>query len=109
MDNCVSIDCSNDWKKNRKKINLENDTCIDSCDIIYKYEYDGKCFNNPINSIQISDNNDDNLYIFCLKEKPYFFIDKGNCNSYCNLYDLKNNRCFIKYNNTEDNDNYVEI
>ena len=109
MDNCVSIDCSNDWKKNRKKINLENDTCIDSCDIINKYEYDGKCFDNPINSIQISDNNDDNLYIFCLKEKPYFFIDKGNCNSYCNLYDLKNNRCFIKYNNTEDNDNYVEI
>jgi hypothetical protein len=107
MDNCVSIDCSDDWRKNRKKINLENDTCIDSCDIINKYEYDGKCFDNPINSIQISDNNDDNLYIFCLKEKPYFFIDKGNCNSYCNLYDLKNNRCFIKYNNTEDNDNYV--
>ena len=87
MHNCISIDCSDDWKRNRKKINLDNNTCVDSCETINKYEYDGKCYNDPISIIQITDKNDDNLNIYCIKEKPFLIIDNENCNSYCNLYD----------------------
>ena len=90
-----------------KKINLDNNTCVDSCETINKYEYDGKCYNDPISIIQITDKNDDNLNIYCLKEKPFLIIDNKNCNSYCNLYDIKDNKCIIKYEKTEDKDDFV--
>ena len=40
---CYVIDCSENWKKNQKK--LKESTCINSCedDTTNKYEYNGKC------------------------------------------------------------------
>ena len=47
---CYVIDCSNDWKSKQKKI-INNNECIESCDIStqYKYEYNGKCYENCSN------------------------------------------------------------
>ena len=43
---CHLINCENNWKLNQKKLNYNN-TCIDNCynDEMYKYEYNGKCYN----------------------------------------------------------------
>ena len=45
---CIKIDCSENWRLIQKKINTKNNLCIDDCyiDPEYKYEYNGKCYNN---------------------------------------------------------------
>ena len=47
---CHSNDCSNNWKLSQKKIINGTETCIDSCDIspIYKYEFNGRCYEKEI-------------------------------------------------------------
>ena len=45
---CRSIDCSEDWKRNQKKIDSESLQCVpeDQCNLTTnKYEYDKKCYN----------------------------------------------------------------
>ena len=56
--NCKVIDCSNSWKSKQKKLLNSND-CIDSCKTspIYKYEYNGKCYDNCKNGILNNDKN----------------------------------------------------
>ena len=48
---CHVIDCSNDWEIKQKKIINNTNECIDSCDnsTQYKYEYNGKCYENCSN------------------------------------------------------------
>ena len=43
---CYTIDCSDNWKLNQKKIINRTGVCIDSCDndTQNKYEYNGKCY-----------------------------------------------------------------
>ena len=42
---CAIVNCSDNWKDIQKKINTENDSCIDDCALIaYKYEYDSFCY-----------------------------------------------------------------
>ena len=43
---CYSIDCSDDWEIEQKRIVNKNDMCIDNSDknISYKYEYKGKYY-----------------------------------------------------------------
>ena len=42
---CIVIDCSEDWRKKRKKINSENNECVNDCYLTnYKFEYEGKCY-----------------------------------------------------------------
>ena len=56
---CLKIDCSDDWKLNQKKIIDKNGTCIDSCskDYAYKFEYNGKCYQNCKDGFLTDDNN----------------------------------------------------
>ena len=55
---CYTVVCSNDWKSKQKKIINNTDECIDRCDncTIYKYEYNGKCYDNCSNGF-LYDNN----------------------------------------------------
>jgi len=41
---CIKIDCTVDWKLNRKKIIVKNNTCIDNCSLDVEFEYNGKCY-----------------------------------------------------------------
>ena len=41
--NCSTIDCSNNWKANQKKIIEENNTCVENC-TGFNYEYNHKCY-----------------------------------------------------------------
>ena len=57
---CYIIDCSNNWKIKQKKlinINETNNICLNNCseDILYKYEYNGKCYENCSQGFLIND------------------------------------------------------
>ena len=56
---CYTIDCSDNWKLKQKKVILESDTCLERCDSDpkYKYEYNGKCYENCTRGYYIDDNN----------------------------------------------------
>ena len=56
---CVTLYCLDDWKLKQKKIINETGKCIDSCtnDTFYKYEYNGKCYENCSHGFL---NNEDN-------------------------------------------------
>ena len=41
--NCSIIDCSENWKLQKKKIIKENNSCVDNCSD-FKYEYNHKCY-----------------------------------------------------------------
>ena len=45
---CPMIDCTDNWRLNQKKINLENDQCIENCSLTdnNKYNYKGECYAN---------------------------------------------------------------
>ena len=54
---CYNIDCSDNWKLHQKKIVDGTAQCIDYCrnDTSYKFEYNGKCYQNCSNGI-LNDN-----------------------------------------------------
>ena len=89
---CAVIDCTNDWKSKQKKlIDNNNNECIESCEISsqYKYEYNGRCYENcPYGYLYDENNNQMNK---CKCE-----LDK--C-SLCSELSLKNNLCTKCYNN----------
>ena len=74
--NCYTLDCSDNWKINQKKIVSKTDICFDifNNDILYKYEYHGLYYENCINGNLI--NNSTINYCKCNNE---------NCNSCSNL------------------------
>ena len=45
---CFVIDCTKDWKSKQKKLINNKNECVESCDNspLYKYEYNGKCYDN---------------------------------------------------------------
>ncbi len=43
--NCLNIDCSENWGNKRKRIIVENNTCVDNCSLVQNtFEYDFKCY-----------------------------------------------------------------
>ena len=85
---CFIIDCSNDWKTKQKKI-INDNQCIESCDKINQFEYNGKCYEQCQNGVLTENNNPTNK---CKCE-----LDK--C-SLCPQVALNNDLC------TQCNDNY---
>ena len=110
---CNIIDCSENWRENRKKINLENDSCTNDCNLVnYKYEHQFKCYNacptgTWANNFQCEDCHPDckacdgPAYIIntncksCLSPDKY--LQFGNCVSNCrNGYYIDENDSSIK-------------
>ena len=80
---CYTIDCSDDWKSNRKKIINNTNECVNSCGerLEYKYEYDGKCYENC--SFYYYIDNSNNYYCTsdssCPKEYPILIESEMKC------------------------------
>ena len=55
---CHTISCSNGWKSKQKKIINNINQCIDSCDKINEYEYNGKHYVSCSNGILYDNNNE---------------------------------------------------
>ena len=86
---CHTISCSNDWKSIQKKIINNNNECIDSCEnsTQYKYEYNGKCYENCSNGYLFDNNNNKLNKCKCELDKcltcPNVALNKGLCTK-CN-------------------------
>ena len=70
---CYTIDCSDDWKSKQKKIVAKTGKCVNSCDneIVYKYEYDSKCYDNCPNGFLVDKNNITTNKCKCFLEKCF--------------------------------------
>ena len=69
---CSVIDCTKDWKSKQKKlINNKNNDCIESCanSSQYKYEYNGKCYENCSNGFIYDENNKETHKCKCELDK----------------------------------------
>ena len=63
---CFVNECSDNWKIKQKKIKFGTNVCIDSCITSeYKYEYNGKCYNNCPKGILNDDNINNNKECKC--------------------------------------------
>jgi surface protein len=87
---CQIFYCSSDWRSKRKKINKENNTCVDNCSIIpYNYEYNGECHNNcPNSNAKLVEYSNNLCANFCPIEQPFYFINEQRCVSFCNIKQL---------------------
>ena len=72
---CPLIDCSDDWKLKRQKIISETGTCINNCTSTYKFENNGKCYEECNNYFYLDDNNIYHCTQSCPNDYP---ILKGN-------------------------------
>ena len=74
---CIKIDCSENWKENKKRIIANNGTCVDNCSLVFDtFEYDFKCYENcPLGNIKyIYNNSIDNLYFNCSNSSEGFYL-----------------------------------
>ena len=55
----IQKSCVDDWKLNQKKIITTRGSCVAKCQYVnrYKYEYNGKCYENCPNGYLTDDNN----------------------------------------------------
>ena len=87
---CHVIDCANDWKSKQKKIINNTNECIQSCvnSSLYKYEYNGKCYENCKQGFLNGDNNIQANKCKCELDKclscPNVALNKGLCEK-CNI------------------------
>ena len=87
---CLTIDCSDDWKSKQKKIINNTNECIERCDNspIYKYEYNGKCYDNCSNGFLLDKNNNRINKCKCELDKcllcPNVALKKNLCTK-CNI------------------------
>ena len=98
---CMTIDCSEEWRKNRKKINEENNpnSCVDNCKGDMKYEFNGKCINEcPNNDTKmIFNENEFFCGTICPEENPFLIIYEDKCVKNCDINNI-NKTCFLTYN-----------
>ena len=97
---CPIIDCSDNWRQNQKKINLENGECVNDCsETNYsKYNYKNECYKNCPNRTYnnnyiCEDCHPDCKTCYNTPEKDYAnclsclssdkFLQLGNCVSNC--------------------------
>ena len=87
---CHAIDCSINWKLKQKKIINNINECIDSCDnsTQYKYEYNGKCYENCSNGFLYDNNSNIINKCKCELDKclmcPQVALDHNLCTK-CNI------------------------
>ena len=92
---CKTISCSDDWKLIQKKIIYNSNECIDSCDLINEYEYNGRCYENCSNGFLYDNNNNKLNKCKCELDKcltcPNVALNKGMCTKCNDNYYSKEN------------------
>ena len=97
---CSIIDCSENWRDNKKRLIKTKNICIDRCynDDTYKYEYNFLCYEKcPKDTHNLKDN----LYYCvskvneCFSSYPFISLRDNACLEECNSEDFFNNICTI--------------
>ena len=103
---CAIIECSEDWRKKRKKLSDIPSSCLSDCKSSGKYEYNGKCLSNCFNlgNYKIIINNEENFCgKICPKENPFLLPYEQKCIKECEINDI-NKKCFLTYINDDSDD-----
>ena len=103
--NCYTIDCSDNWKINQKKLVNKADICFDNSNIsiLYNYEYQGLYYENCINgnltnTKTINYCNCDNQICLSCPDEPLVENLCVKCNTNNNYYEIENdNNYTYKY------------
>ena len=104
--NCPIIDCSNNWKENKKRIIYNNNSCIDNCqnDDIYKYEYEYYCYDSCPKGTHSSNKNKflcEEDITGCMKKNYFLNLEDNSCVEICNSEDFFNEKCTLNIYNPE--------
>ena len=101
---CYTIDCSDNWEIEQKRIVNKNDICIDNSNnnILYKYEYKGKYYEECINGNLI--NNSTINSCKCDEEKCLSCLNISLNERLC----LKCNDDYYEKENDTDNNGYIK-
>ena len=80
---CVVVDCSENWRENQKKINLENNECVENCIQTNnnKYNYNSKCYDICPNGTYNNSFICENCHSDCKTCEKSSEIDSTNCKS----------------------------
>ena len=102
---CVIIDCSDNWRQNQKKINLENNECVDDCSETdnNKYNYKNECYENCPNGTY-------NINFQCLD----CHVDCKTCEKGSDIISTNCKSCideekFLNFGNCYKNNEYSDI
>jgi len=110
---CAIVDCNENWRENQKKIIVENNTCVDSCDLVLNtFDYYSKCYKECPNGsyTYISFDMDNNYIINCSNYSDGLYLD--NDDSFYKLFYPSCKTCDkegndIYHNCLECKENYV--
>ena len=111
---CPKLDCSNNWKENKKRIIYNNSVCINNCedDEINKYEYEYICYSECPKGAHSSK---DNKYLCeknidnCIQKYPFIITEDESCSEICNSEDFFNKKCTLNTYNIKNFNFIIEI
>ena len=81
--------------------------CIQNCsfDSIFKYEYKNQCYKSCPNNTISNNKNEFLCDNICNSENPFEIIEEQICISRCNIFDIAQKKCILKYG--LDKENYM--
>ena len=84
---CSAINCFDNWYDYKKKVNTENDSCIDDCSLTnYKYEYNNKCYLKCLNGTYNNNYKCEECHQDCEECEGPYSINNTNC-TICSISD----------------------
>ena len=96
--NCVTIDCSENWKKNQKKLFVSNNSCVDDC----LYLYEDKCYDECPYDTSLSGNK-------CINNSyGETNIQNKSDNIICDVVDYFQGKCRINLKTAEDKEKFKQ-
>lgn len=88
---CNIVDCSDNWRNNRKKINIESNSCTDNCTLTnYKYEYNYKCYQKCPKGTYNNNYKCFNCHPDCKECEGQYTLNNTNCTSCSSSYKVLN-------------------
>ena len=111
---CLVIDCSENWREKQKKINPDNNQCVDNCSLtVYKYDYKSKCYASCPNKTYNNNYICEDCHPDCKTCKNLPEINNTNCLS-CLSPDkyLQFGNCVLNCTNgyyNDENDNSIKV
>ena len=113
IEGCGIVDCSSNWREKQKRINLEDNNCVDNCSLInYKFEFESKCYDKCPDGTFNNNFICEKCHSDCKTCEKKYELNNTNCNS-CKsqkkfLYqgNCLNNCPFYHYFDKDDNNFY---
>ena len=103
---CAIIDCSDNWRGNKKRIIFDTETCVNNCnnDKIYKYEYNYFCYDKCPKGTHPLKNNKyicEKNIVECLKKYYFINLNDNSCLLDCKSIEFFNDICTLNNNNIQ--------